>query len=136
MICAEPTGREIGRSDLQLDVKRNWFLERSELSRFAMTSWIRFSNRHDNRHCEPTGRANARPMTGSARTIHKSAKQVRVDCFVAIAPRNDLDTVLRSRGAISPEFCFVVPPSESEGAGNAGRPTRPQPRMQNKKHTS
>jgi hypothetical protein len=29
-----------------------------------------------------------------------------------------------------------VPPFESEGAGNAGRSMRPQPRMQNKKHTS
>jgi hypothetical protein len=27
-------------------------------------------------------------------------------------------------------------PKENEGAGNAGRSTRPQPRMQNKKHTS
>jgi hypothetical protein len=35
--------------------------------------------------------------------------------------------------AISPhlsrEFCLNVPPSETKGAGNAGRPTHPQPRV-------
>src|SRR5437764_2073694 len=31
---------------------------------------------------------------------------------------------------------FIVPSETSEGAGNAGRAMRPQPRMQNKKHTS
>src|SRR6266852_5158404 len=32
------------------------------------------------------------------------------------------------------EFCLKFPsPENSEGAGNAGRPTRPQPRVQNKK---
>jgi hypothetical protein len=38
--------------------------------------------------------------------------------------------------AISPRlarFAGNVLPSESEGAGNAGRPPRPQPRVQNKK---
>jgi hypothetical protein len=30
-------------------------------------SEIRISNSHNNRHCEPTGRAKARPMTGSAK---------------------------------------------------------------------
>src|SRR4030081_1416474 len=33
------------------------------------------------RHCEPTGRTNARPMTGSAK--HPEARKARVDCFVA-----------------------------------------------------
>jgi hypothetical protein len=34
------------------------------------------------RHCEPTGRANARPMTGSAKqSIDSTGKQL--DCFVA-----------------------------------------------------
>src|SRR5580704_6645981 len=33
------------------------------------------------RHCEPTGRANARPMTGSAK--QSSAPCVALDCFVA-----------------------------------------------------
>jgi hypothetical protein len=34
------------------------------------------------RHCEPTGRANARPMTGSAKQSISPGK-VRMDCFVA-----------------------------------------------------
>src|SRR6202011_3853278 len=36
-------------------------------------------------YCEPTGRANARPMTGSAQ--QSMAKEV--DCVVACAPGND-----------------------------------------------
>src|SRR5713226_2610428 len=39
------------------------------------------------RHCEPTGRANARPMTGSAK--QSRFRTVKLDCFVACAPRND-----------------------------------------------
>src|SRR5258706_11099993 len=34
------------------------------------------------RHCEPTGRANARPMTGSAKQSILPRKE-RMDCFVA-----------------------------------------------------
>src|SRR5258707_5173898 len=34
------------------------------------------------RHCEPTGRANARPMTGSAKQSIKQQER-KVDCFVA-----------------------------------------------------
>jgi hypothetical protein len=46
--------------------------------------------------------------------------------------------VRRHKFAISPrlarEFCFdVLPFRRSEGAGNAGRPLRPQPRVQCKK---
>src|SRR5258708_17825824 len=36
-----------------------------------------------NRHCEPTGRANARPMTGSAKQSIAPRKE-RMDCFVAL----------------------------------------------------
>jgi hypothetical protein len=54
-----------------------------------------------------------------------------VDCFAALA------MTLRHNFAISPRvFARVLPgtshPQRSEGAGNAGRPMRPQPRMQNK----
>src|SRR6185437_2524831 len=35
------------------------------------------------RHCEPTGRANARPMTGSAKQSIFPRKQ-SMDCFVAL----------------------------------------------------
>src|SRR5579862_293695 len=43
------------------------------------------------------------------------------------APRNDADTVSRSRGLIGPRFAGKFLALQSEGAGNAGRPTRPQP---------
>src|SRR5450432_4053389 len=36
---------------------------------------------HLNRHCEPTGRANARPMTGSAK--QSNLREEKLDCFVA-----------------------------------------------------
>jgi hypothetical protein len=37
---------------------------------------------------QPTGRANARPMTGSAKQSSFRATG-KLDCFVASAPRND-----------------------------------------------
>jgi hypothetical protein len=43
-----------------------------------------------------------------------------------------LQIQLRDLAACSREFCFDIP-LISEGAGNAGRPSRPQPRVQNKK---
>jgi hypothetical protein len=44
---------------------------------------IEFSNsRH--RHCEPTGRANARPMTGFAKQSIYPRKE-RMDCFASLA---------------------------------------------------
>src|SRR5947209_18800207 len=39
------------------------------------------------RHCEPTGRTNVRPMTSSAKQSFE--RRVRLDCFVACAPRSD-----------------------------------------------
>src|SRR5258705_8392713 len=42
----------------------------------------------------------------------------------------------RSRGARRPRFCKNRSPNNSEGAGNAGRSMRPQPRVQGRKHTS
>ena len=59
-----------------------------------------------------------------------------MDCFVARAPRNDEESgrtfAFPRRGA--PEVCKKSPPKE--GAGNAGRPVHPQPRVQSRKHTS
>src|SRR5437762_2850257 len=40
---------------------------------------------HPPRHCEPTGRANARPMTGSAKQSILLRKE-RMDCFGRSAP--------------------------------------------------
>jgi hypothetical protein len=54
-----------------------------------------------------------------------------MDCFVAVAPRNDVDTPPPSHGAIAPESC--VKSFAHKGVGNAGRAMRPQPRMQNEK---
>jgi len=65
--------------------------------------------------------------------IHKRAKSGLLRRFT---PRNDEHSF-----AISPhnprEFCRSSRPLKTEGAGNAGRWMRPQPRVQNKtKHTS
>jgi len=57
--------------------------------------------------------------------------QEKMDCFVAGAPRNDSKTHLRIAAAwIAPGFCVNSSPFNSEGAGNAGRSARPQPRAQ------
>ena len=37
----------------------------------------------EDRHCEPTGRATARPMTGSAKQSKKPTRLLLLDCFVA-----------------------------------------------------
>src|SRR5260221_10264927 len=46
---------------------------------------------------EPTGRANARPMTGSAKQSSFSSAERKLDCFVASAPRNDEEGVSTAR---------------------------------------
>src|SRR3982074_129315 len=51
------------------------------------------------RRCEPTGRANARPMTGSVKQSTAETKAT-TDCFVAYAPRNDRKQKFASRGAM------------------------------------
>ena len=48
----------------------------------------RFIGMSRGHHCQPTGRANARPMTGSAKQSIRSLCG-DMDCFVASAPRND-----------------------------------------------
>jgi hypothetical protein len=60
---------------------------RSVLSTMYLTDVDGEMQRQIPRHCEPTGRANARPMTGSAK--QSMEPQAKMDCFVAIAPRND-----------------------------------------------
>src|SRR5213083_1784033 len=47
-------------------------------------AWLKLASRH----CEPTGRANARPMTGSAKQSILP-RNGRMDCFVAFAPGSD-----------------------------------------------
>src|SRR5450432_99525 len=96
----------------------------------------------DFRHCEPTGRANARPMTGSAKQSILPREE-RMDCFVASAfarrrasadkraPRNDEGgtveggTISRSRRMFLREVFIYFPPSPIRGRREAGRPMRP-----------
>src|SRR5438132_10079494 len=84
-------------------------------------------NKLRHRHCEPTGRANARPMTGSAKQSISPRKE-RMDCFVAslLAMTSNSNTTPHSRGARRPSFARQCP-SIIEGAGNAGCPLHPQP---------
>jgi hypothetical protein len=70
--------------------------------------------RSENPHCEPTGRANARPMTGSA-TQSMRQQKARVDCFVAplLAMTARYSSAFSRRDA--PEFCLNFPPSSIKG---------------------
>jgi hypothetical protein len=76
------------------------------------------------RHCEPTGRANARPMTGSAK---QSILPLRgeMDCFASLAmtPKHTFTPSPRD----APEPLMNLPPKE--GVGNAGCPMHPRPRV-------
>jgi hypothetical protein len=53
---------------------------------FGAKLWVYFGLCGDGlyRHCEPTGRANARPMTGSAKQSIQARRTIRLDCFVAL----------------------------------------------------
>ena len=60
----------------------------------------------------------------------------KMDC-VAFLAMTRIDTPPLSRARITPELCMILPPSEIKGAGNAGCPMHPQPRVQrSRKHTS
>jgi hypothetical protein len=63
------------------------------------------------RHCEPTGRANARPMRGSAKQsiAHRKAS---MDCFVAFAARNNGRHTSAPSRQVSPESCKISRPTE------------------------
>jgi hypothetical protein len=75
-------------------------------------SWFR-------RHCEPTGRANARPMTGSAK--QSGASRLALDCFVALLLAMTSIRILAARFAS--EFCtnFVPRKQRAQGRPGAGR---------------
>src|SRR5882757_2843380 len=75
-----------------------------------------------NRHCEPTGRANAGPMTGSAK---QSIAAAEMDCFAALAMASKHTFTFPPRNA--PEPLMNLPPKE--GVGNAGCPWHPRPRV-------
>jgi hypothetical protein len=76
------------------------------------------------RHCE---RKRSNPY---------SNEHAPVDCFVALLLANDDQPHHRIPAArIAPELLPPTPALTTEGAGNAGRWMRPQPRVQNKKST-
>ena len=84
---------------------------------------IRISN---SRHCEPTGRANARPMTGSAKQS-TAPRERKSGLLRRSAPRNDVEPRRRApRGA---NRVRAMPssfsPLRKKGAGNAGRSHAP-----------
>src|SRR5258708_8600883 len=69
-------------------ILRHFVQLRRRIGRLSCVEWL-LLRRHSfafsprvARHCEPTGRANARPMTGSAKQSMEPRKE-RMDCFVA-----------------------------------------------------
>src|SRR6266550_9509920 len=48
----------------------------------TLTATVLFLGQLGGRHCEPTGRANAHPMTGSAKQSRRPQAR-KMDCFVA-----------------------------------------------------
>ena len=59
----------------------------------------------EGRHCEPTGRANARPMTGSAKQSIKP--QSENGLLRRFAPRND-DLTGRGGSATKPPILYLA----------------------------
>jgi hypothetical protein len=80
------------------------------------------------RHCEePTGRANARPMTGSATKQSILSLRGEMDCFAALAmTASKFQIQIRDLAApVARGLALTFRPLQQEGAGNAGRPMRP-----------
>jgi hypothetical protein len=99
------------------------------VSEFGQQPIVKEPRRSQHRHCEPTGRANARPMTGSAKQSISPSKE-RMDCFVASLLATTSDTIPRSRREFHARLGLLVPPSLQEGAGNAGCALHPRSRAQ------
>jgi hypothetical protein len=103
----------------------NYFVFLIQISNSTITS----------RHCEPTGRANARPMTGSAKQSIKPRKE-RMDCLAACASRNN---TTRHAPAISrhdlPESCINPLPNRGRRECRAHQCARSLA-CEIKKHTS
>src|SRR5438128_3893398 len=91
---------------------------------------VQFSNSRD-----------ASVIASEAKQSRAGAAKRKSGLLRRFAPRNDgaptSDACPRSRGAMRPGFARTVRPKKTEGAGNAGCPMHPQPRVRNKtKHTS
>jgi hypothetical protein len=81
-------------------------------------------------------RATSFAVIASEAKQSRTRRTCKMDCFVASLLATTSGTPSRSRRAFSREFCLERLPSSLEGAGNAGRLMRPQPRVQSRKHTS
>jgi hypothetical protein len=71
--------------------------------------------RSENPHCEPTGRASARPMTGSA-TQSMRQQKARVECVAELAMTAYVQPQLRILAAHFARVLFKVPPSSYRGS--------------------
>ena len=69
-------------------------------------------------HCEPTGRANARPMTDSAK--QSIERQESLDCFVASLLAMTSNALPRSRGAMRPSCAGTIRPEKQRAWGMPG----------------
>src|SRR5438132_1678132 len=82
------------------------------------------------RHCEPPGRANARPMTGSAKQSMARHAEIWIASSQVLLAMT-VDTVSRSLGTMRPRFASnFCDLSNSEGAGNAGCALHPRSHAQ------
>jgi hypothetical protein len=80
-----------------------------------------------NRHCEPTGRANARSMTGSAKQSILSSRG-EMDCFASLAMTTK-NTPPRSRRMFRASCGLLVPPSRIRGRRECRAPDAPASRV-------
>jgi hypothetical protein len=80
---------------------------------------VRFDFKQPNRHCERTGRANARPgaviASGAKQSISpRKERQRRMDCFASLAMTISRRT-FKSRGAKRPSRAFIFRPHGGRG---------------------
>jgi hypothetical protein len=82
----------------------------------------------------PTRSSERRPSLRAKRSNPDFFRR-QMDCFACA--RNDVrdrDTPSRSRGAMRPRFFKIFAPPRTEGAGKAGCPMHPRPRVVCSKH--
>jgi hypothetical protein len=97
-------------------------LVRDDLELFRVSD-SNFKQHHHSLLCEPTGRANARPMTGSAKQSTEPCNERMLASSLARFAMTQQDTLPRSRGMTCPSLALILHPTE--GAGNAGRINAP-----------
>jgi hypothetical protein len=86
------------------------------------------------RHCErPTVSIRIVRHCERSEAIHLAAQR-KNGLLRRFAPRNDVGHSFAISRRDAPEVYVQLSPQKSEGAGNAGRPERPQPRVVCSKH--